>query len=96
MLDSWSKVAKIRSRQISSGIDLTFDKVFVPYFLKIVREIKPTNILEIGAGTGHLALILSDETSQLVALEPAAGMHNIASHTLAESKVNFVLKRIED
>lgn len=81
----WNKAAALRREQIEDGIDITFNRVFVPYFLKCVKKYKPNRLLEVGCGTGHLAKHLVKVVSHVEALEPSPGMHSVASDVLTGS-----------
>lgn len=87
MSNHWNHYAEIRKNQIETGLDITFTEVFKPIYINIVNDLKPKNILEIGGGTGHLALALSKVNSEISVIEPSSGMHNVAIKTLAKSKV---------
>ena len=94
--DSWNKVARLRQRQIESGLDLTFNEVFVPYFGKLADDLSPTSALEIGCGTGHLALSMIKYCQNLDVIEPATGMYDIACEKLKGSKVKVFNKSLGD
>ncbi len=96
MPSRWNNAAKIRRTQIESGIDITFCYVFVPLYKKYVSEIKPNSILEIGAGTGHLALELSKHCSSYTAIEPSIGMYNVANEVLHNHDIEVLNCKIED
>lgn len=82
----WDEVAELRKQQIETGLDLTFSKVFIPYFVQIVSQSAVRSILEVGGGTGHLALALNGITDRYVMLEPSPGMYRVASRVLAGSR----------
>lgn len=85
----WSQSAAIRARQIESGLDITFNKVFVPLYCDLVSQNRPRYALEVGAGTGHLAKELVKYCDNLVAIEPSDGMYEIASSVLHDSNVKI-------
>jgi SAM-dependent methyltransferase len=91
----WNKAAKLRREQIESGLDITFNRVFVPYFLRITRSRRPSRILEVGCGTGHLAAKLATVCSHVEALEPSPGMHAVAKEVLGNSAVQLHSSTIE-
>ncbi|MDI9844510.1 class I SAM-dependent methyltransferase [Legionella pneumophila] len=92
----WCDSAKLRKKQIESGIDITFNEVFKPQFIKIVQDFMPQNILEIGGGTGHLSLALSKITPKILMLEPSSGMNEVAAHVLSNSKVALMKIKLEE
>ena len=89
MFHDLSLAAKIRRAQIEGGKDLTFSHVFLPYYKSLLAEVGPKRVLEVGCGTGHLAKTLAEMTSELVAIEPSAGMYEVAKQILQETLVNL-------
>lgn len=85
----WGKLAKVRSRQIESGEDISYHRVFLPFWLKIINRYSPKNVLEIGAGTGHLAKSICHMTDRYLAIEPDGGMYETASQTLSGCSVDL-------
>lgn len=96
MPERWNKAAKLRKEQIESGLDLTFSKVFLPYYLELVLKLRPISLLEVGCGTGHLCSALSSQIYNVVSLEPSCGMYEIASDVLRETKVQLINKPLQD
>lgn len=92
----WDKIAKIRRRQIESGIDLTFSRIFVPYYVTIVASCRPKRLLEIGCGTGHLSQALYRGISTVVALEPSTSMYREAKQVLKGTTVELLNLRVQD
>ena len=88
MLNAWDEISKIRKEQIESGADLTFSKVFVPYFTELVKKIKPNSLLEIGCGTGHLSMALAMHVPKVDAIEPSESMYELSCNLLKDKKVN--------
>lgn len=82
MPTNWCNAASLRKMQIEDGEDLTFCEVFVPYFVEKVSQLKPRKVLEIGAGTGHMAFKLSKYCGEILAVEPSLGMFQIAQEVL--------------
>ena len=90
MPSRWSSNAETRSYQIESGLDITFNKVFKPIFLEKILQHVPKNILEIGAGTGHLAKELSRFDYKITAIEPSEGMYLKAKDVLSDTFVELI------
>jgi SAM-dependent methyltransferase len=95
MPERWNKAAALRREQIESGLDITFNQVFVPYYLERVKALRPRKVLEVGCGTGHLSVRLIAACSYLEALEPSPGMHAIAKDILRNSPVELHNTAIE-
>ena len=85
MENKWCNIAEIRREQIENDLDLTFSKIFIPYFTKKIYEISPDNVLEIGSGTGHLAKNIKGYTLSYVAIEPSLNMFRISKEVLQDA-----------
>ena len=86
----WCDSAELRRTQIESGLDLTFNEVFKPAFIKRILSLKPAQLLEIGAGTGHLSWELSNIGCKVTAIEPSKGMYVVAADVLSSSNVKLI------
>ncbi len=87
MPQRWNKAAQLRKEQIESGLDITFNRVFVPHFEKCIEAEAPRSVLEVGCGTGHLSTKLVQICPDVEALEPSPGMYAVAAEVLAGSGV---------
>lgn len=96
MPDRWNDNAATRKHQIEAGLDLTFTKLFVPYYKDLVTELRPTSLLEVGCGTGHLVATLANSICHVVALEPSRGMFDVAREVLHETAVQLEPVAVED
>ncbi|MCW8408912.1 class I SAM-dependent methyltransferase [Legionella sp. PATHC035] len=92
----WCDSAQLRKKQIESGIDITFNDVFKPIFIEMIQDLNPQKILEIGGGTGHLSLTLSEFTSQILMIEPSTGMYEVATEVLSKSNVRILKIKLEE
>jgi 2-polyprenyl-3-methyl-5-hydroxy-6-metoxy-1,4-benzoquinol methylase len=92
----WDKCAILRREQIESGLDLTFAKVFLPSYRNLISRQEARTVLEVGAGTGHLAQALYNLVDEYVAIEPSDGMYKVATDVLAGSAVLLRQMRVED
>lgn len=86
----WCESANLRRDQIESGLDLTFVEVFQPQFAQWVAELGPERVIEIGAGTGHLAKSLEESAFSITAIEPSPGMHSVAEDVLKGTGVSLI------
>jgi SAM-dependent methyltransferase len=96
MPDRWNRIAATRRRQIEAGLDLTFTRLFVPYYEDLVRRLRPSSLLEVGCGTGHLVSVLSNHIDHVVALEPSRGMREVARQVLHGTSVQLEPVAVED
>ncbi len=90
MSSRWCEVSRLRREQIESGLDITFNEVFKPIFLEKITNISPKNIIEIGAGTGHLSREVSKFSPRVTAIEPSIGMFNVAKDVLIDTGVDLI------
>ena len=86
---AWNEASEIRKEQIETGADLTFSKIFVPYYIDLVQRLKPKSVLEVGCGTGHLSLALSTFVNDIDAIEPSKSMYNLAISVLKGTNVKI-------
>lgn len=86
----WSNSAELRRSQIELDIDLTFNKVFRPLFVKKIVALAKYSILDVGAGTGHLSKALASEGCNVTAIEPSEGMFSVAKDVLEGTGVNLI------
>jgi SAM-dependent methyltransferase len=86
----WCAAANLRKYQIESGLDVTFNDVFVPLFLEKISKLQPKRLLEVGAGTGHLSKILDLHGFAVTAIEPSAGMFAVAQTVLTGTSVQLL------
>ncbi len=86
----WCKHALLRKEQIESGKDLTFNEVFRPLYIKRISELAPSNILEVGAGTGHLSRDLAKLGFNITAIEPSLGMFKVAESVVKGEGINLI------
>jgi SAM-dependent methyltransferase len=96
MPNRWDDFAEIRKIQIESGNDITFSKVFIPYYLNLINELHPNSLLEVGCGTGHLSATLSSHVKTSIAIEPSAGMYAVAKSVLRKNNVQLLHLRVEE
>jgi SAM-dependent methyltransferase len=86
----WCNSAKIRREQIESGADLTFNEVFKPLLVSRIQNLRPSSILEVGAGTGHISNELFKLGFSVTAIEPSMGMYKVAQDVLSSTDVSLV------
>jgi|SRR5690606_32694069 len=90
MPNRWCNSAQIRREQIESGADLTFNEVFKPLLISRIKSLSPSNVLEVGAGTGHISKELSKLGFSVTAIEPSAGMYGVAKDVLSLTDVRLL------
>jgi SAM-dependent methyltransferase len=96
MGNEWDQIARRRREQIETGRDLTFSKVFVPIYTSLISALEPSSVLEIGIGTGHLALTLSGLAQHYVGIDPSSGMMEEARQVLQGKSIELEQCSIEE
>jgi len=96
MPERWDNAAILRQEQIESGIDLTFSEVFLPYYKELISEYKPSSVLEVGCGTGHLSHEICKVVPKVVAIEPSSGMFKVAQKVLCKTNVEVIQNNIQN
>jgi 2-polyprenyl-3-methyl-5-hydroxy-6-metoxy-1,4-benzoquinol methylase len=86
----WCNSAQLRREQIESGADLTFNEVFKPLIVSRVNNLSPRNVLEVGAGTGHISKELFNLGMTVTAIEPSSGMYEVAKDVLSFTDVRLI------
>jgi SAM-dependent methyltransferase len=86
----WCNSAQIRREQIESGADLTFNEVFKPLLVSRIQSLSPSNVLEVGAGTGHISNELFKLGFCVTAIEPSLGMYEVAQDVLSSTGVRLI------
>lgn len=86
----WCNTAQIRREQIESGTDLTFNEVFKPLLVSRIKSLSPSNVLEVGAGTGHISKELFELGFSITAIEPSFGMYKVAKDVLSLTDVRLL------
>lgn len=94
----WDRLAPVRHRQIITHLDSTYHDVLVPTVLSLcAHEIRQAKVLDVGCGTGHLALKLSKVARLVRGVDPSAGSLEIAKKvTAAAPNVKLFLGTIEE
>jgi SAM-dependent methyltransferase len=84
-----------------SAYELSFDSMYKEFTLATLEYITnkippPAKIIDFGAGTGRLAIPLSNYGYQVTAVEPCVEMLNQLIIKANTSQINYVNKKIED
>ncbi|MCY4488950.1 MAG: class I SAM-dependent methyltransferase [Deltaproteobacteria bacterium] len=86
-----------RHRQISSGVDLSFDHVIAPTTWKLLEDCNRSIVLDVGSGTGEFTAQLAKAAERVVAIEPAQASTVVArSVCKTMTNVRFVEAPLED
>ena len=89
MPNRWNEFANLRRIQIESGLDITFNDVFIPYFINIICKLRPEKVIEIGSGTGHLSKAVAKQGFAVTAIEPSDGMFKVSQDVLKDENIEL-------
>ncbi len=95
IVSEWDALASVRFRQISTGRDLSYNRVITPALLQLITPLSPSSILDVGCGTGIFTSRLSEFAPHIVGVDPSGASIKIA-RTLNDSRASFVQETIED
>jgi SAM-dependent methyltransferase len=97
LTQQWDQLAKERERQLSSGLDISFNKVVAPTALKLLAGADLSLLLDVGAGTGHFAALASPLAGSVIGVEPSGASVEIAKHVCENlQNVRFIQSAVED
>jgi SAM-dependent methyltransferase len=93
----WDHLAAERHRQITSGEDISFERVLVPAALELLSFADTGLVLDVGSGTGDFTARLAEVAREVVGIEPSHLSVAIARDTCRNlSNVSFFEGRLED
>jgi predicted TPR repeat methyltransferase len=100
MTNPWDENSIIRHNQLINGKDITFSKLMVPEFIRILKDekrLRNYTLLDIGCGTGVLTHILAKSVKSVIGVDLSIASCEIAkSHTLTDENVQILNFSIED
>ncbi len=97
LVKGWDQLAQERHRQISSGVDLSFDNVIVPTTLCLLGDCDPSIVLDVGSGTGEFTAQLAKAAGRVIAVEPSHASTVLARSVCGSTgNVQFVEASLED
>ena len=97
LVEGWDRLAQERHRQISSGIDLSFDNVIVPTTLGLLGDCDRSVILDVGSGTGEFTARLAEVAGRVIAVEPSRASTAVARNVCQDvQNVYFFEVALED
>src|SRR3954452_22813444 len=76
--------------------DLDPDRRDLDVYLSIVRELGARSVLDIGCGTGTFACLLAEQGVEVVGVDPAAAMLEVARRKHAAERVRWVHGTVTD
>jgi SAM-dependent methyltransferase len=93
----WDQIAEMRSRQLQSGIDLSFEHILVPCIKRLCHDCDLSKVVDIGCSTGFLTAALSAEVGSIVGIDISARSIELATKEFGQLEhVSFVRSSIEE
>jgi ubiquinone/menaquinone biosynthesis C-methylase UbiE len=95
IMAEWDALAPLRYEQITSGIDISYNRVIAPALFELLKNADLSNVLDAGCGTGAFASRLSDLAARITAIDPSEKSIEIARR-LRLSRTTFIQATAED
>ena len=94
---AWDGLAEERHRQISLGLDLSFDNIVAPMTLRLFRACDPATVLDVGSGTGEFTAQLAEVARTVFAVDPSQRSMALAKIVCRTRRnVEFVEEPLEE
>jgi SAM-dependent methyltransferase len=94
IISEWDALAPIRRSQITTGKDITYNRVLIPNLVDLVEPLAPSKLLDAGCGIGTLTSRLTAVTKNIVGVDPSGNSIEIA-RSLNDPSTLFVQGTIE-
>jgi SAM-dependent methyltransferase len=92
----WNINAEERHRQISTGVDISYNKILIPTIIRLVGDITNKRVVDVGCGSGYLTAKLAGKGADVVGVDPSIEMIRIAKSEYGNlSRLKFVNESIE-
>lgn len=84
-MNEWDKFAKDRSRQIRTGLDISFNNVLLPNIKNEIQKYDTTNVLDVGCGTGEITKEILKISKHIDAIDPSRVSIELAKEICLEN-----------
>ena len=95
IISEWDALAPIRYSQITTGEDITYNRVLIPNLLSLIKPLAPSSILDAGCGVGTFTSRLSEIAENTIGIDPSGKSIEIA-RSLNDSAARFIQSTIEE
>lgn len=85
----WDANARVRHGQITSGLDISYNKVLIPAISERVGDIRGLSGIDVGCGTGVLTRVLASQGARMVGVDLSRRMIEIANAERRDSMVTY-------
>jgi SAM-dependent methyltransferase len=94
IISEWDALAPVRYSQITTGQDITYNRVLMPSLVSLIEPLAPSTLLDAGCGIGTFSSRLTAITKNVVGVDPSGKSIAIA-RSLNDSSTQFVQDTIE-
>jgi SAM-dependent methyltransferase len=91
----WDALAPLRLKQITSGADISYNRVITPALMSLIDNFKLSRALDAGCGTGVFTGRLSEFASEVVGIDPSEKSIEIAK-SLRLNRATFIQSTAEE
>ncbi len=96
IMEEWGQVARLRAKQIHSGLDLSYTFILVPCVKELSKESDFSSVLDIGCGTGMMTRELAEGGGNIVGVDISKESIRVAHESCRGFKnIEFVNSAIE-
>ena len=93
----WDSIAELRSEQIRTGRDISFEHVLTPALIKMTEGCDFSAVLDVGCGCGFLTAKLADIAKRITGIDISSTSIRLARrHCHEYTNLDFVEGAIED
>ena len=88
----WDVNANSRHIHVTSGLDLTFSKVFAPRIIDILKsqkEIESSTVLDVGCASGEFSVMLSSIVKNVIGIDSSAKSIELASSKNNKENIDY-------
>ena len=93
----WDSIAELRSKQIRSGKDISYDHVLTPTLLELAKDCDRSSVLDVGCGCGFLTAKLATIAGNVIGIDISDISIRLAEfHCQGLSNASFIRGAVED
>lgn len=93
----WDSIAEMRSKQIRTGQDVSYEHVLTPTILEMIRGCDLSSVVDVGCGCGFLTAKLAGTAKTITGIDISANSIRLAkAHCHEYANIEFVEGAIEE
>lgn len=94
--DQWDRLADVRFRQITSGMDITYNHILMPVISTALEGKRYRNGLDVGCGVGVMTQRISNYCDNVVGIDISGKSVEIAREAFSQNNISFRKNSIEN